>query len=308
MKIVFFGTPQFGADVLNNLLKTNHTVSAVVCQPDSLGNRNKVVVCPVKQLALQQGLPCLQFEKVSKQGIDELKQLDADVFVTAAFGQILSQEILSLPRYGVFNVHGSLLPKYRGAAPVQFSIMNGDEITGVTIMKTALAMDSGPIAAQAQLKIEKEDNACDVLKKLADLGSEKLCKVLDLLEKGNLTLREQDEKEATYCKKIDNSISFIDWSKSAEEIFNLIRALNPNPVAYTFLNGNVFKIYKSEFCENRIEGENGLVASCDKNGLIVNCGKGSLKLLSVQIAGGKVLNFKDFINGRKIKTGDILGK
>ena len=290
MKIVFFGTPQFGADVLNNLLKTNHTVSAVVCQPDSLGNRNKVVVCPVKQLALQQGLPCLQFEKVSKQGIDELKQLDADVFVTAAFGQILSQEILSLPRYGVFNVHGSLLPKYRGAAPVQFSIMNGDEITGVTIMKTALAMDSGPIAAQAQLKIEKEDNACDVLKKLADLGSEKLCEVLDLLEKGNLTLREQDEKEATYCKKIDNSISFIDWSKSAEEIFNLI------------------KIYKSEFFENRMEGENGLVVNCDKNGLIVNCGKGSLKLLSVQIAGGKVLNFKDFINGRKIKTGDILGK
>ena len=308
MKIVFLGTPKFGADVLDILAKSKHQIVGVVCQPDRIGNRKKIEACAVKKLAEQLDLSVFQFEKVSRDGVEQLKALHADVFVTAAYGQILSQEVLDIAKYGVYNVHGSLLPKYRGAAPVQFALINGEKNTGVTIMKTALSMDSGDIANQVVVEIEESDNSQTILDKLAIAGANALLDVLSKLQNNTLVLAAQDEEKATFCSKITTEMSKIDWNKSNVEIFNLIRGLNPNPVAITTLDGVNFKIYDSRPVENDVEGQNGEVVECSKESLTVKCGKGALKLLTVQLSGGKMLGYKDFINGRKIKTGDILGK
>ena len=308
MKIVFLGTPKFGADVLEILAQSKHEVVGVVCQPDRLGNRKKIEVCAVKQLATKLELPVFQFEKVSRDGIEELQKLGADVFVTAAYGQILSQQVLDMPKYGVYNVHGSLLPKYRGAAPVQFALIDGEEKTGVTIMKTALSMDSGDIASQVVVDIEESDNSQTILDKLAVSGANALLEVLDKLQNDTLVLTPQNEEKATFCSKITTEMSKIDWNKSNAEIFNLIRGLNPNPVAFTTLDGVNFKIYDSRPVDCDVDAQNGEVVECSKASLTIKCGKGGLKLLSVQLSGGKMLGYKDFINGRKIKTGDVLGQ
>lgn len=308
MKIVFLGTPKFGADVLDILAKSHHEIVGVVCQPDRIGNRKKLEACAVKKLAEQLDLPVFQFEKVSRDGVEQLKSLNADVFVTAAYGQILSQEVLDIAKYGVYNVHGSLLPKYRGAAPVQFALINGEQNTGVTIMKTALSMDSGDIADQVVVEIEESDNSQTILDKLAVAGANALLGVLEKMQNNELVLTAQDEEKATFCSKISTEMSKIDWNKSNFEIFNLIRGLNPNPVAITTLEGVNFKIYDSRPIDCDVEAQNGEVVECSKASLTVKCGKGALKLLTVQLSGGKMLGYKDFINGRKIKTGDILGK
>ncbi len=308
MKIVFLGTPKFGADVLDILAKSHHEIVGVVCQPDRIGNRKKLEACAVKKLAEQLGLPVFQFEKVSRDGVEQLKSLNADIFVTAAYGQILSQEVLDIAKYGVYNVHGSLLPKYRGAAPVQFALINGEQNTGVTIMKTALSMDSGDIAHQVVVEIEESDNSQTILDKLAVAGANALLDVLDKMQNNTLVLTAQDEEKATFCSKITTEMSKIDWNKSNVEIFNLIRGLNPNPVAITTLEGVNFKIYDSRPVDCDVEAQNGEVVECSKASLTVKCGKGALKLLTVQLSGGKMLGYKDFINGRKIKTGDVLGK
>ena len=240
--------------------------------------------------------------------VEQLKSLNADVFVTAAYGQILSQEVLDIAKYGVYNVHGSLLPKYRGAAPVQFALINGEQNTGVTIMKTALSMDSGDIADQVVVEIEECDNSQTILDKLAVAGANALLYVLEKLQNNTLVLTAQDEEKATFCSKITTEMSKIDWDKSNVEIFNLIRGLNPNPVAITTLEGVNFKIYDSRPVDCDVQAQNGEVIECSKASLTVKCGKGALKLLTVQLSGGKMLGYKDFINGRKIKTGDVLGK
>lgn len=307
MKIVFLGTPKFGADILNGLLDAGREIVAVVCQPDRRGNRNKTEACQVKRVAEQRNLKVFQFEKISSDGAEDLKKLSADVFITAAYGQMLSEEILSIPKFGVFNAHGSLLPKYRGAAPVQTAIMNGDGETGVTIMKTCLAMDSGDIAARRKVDIAADDTAGTLLDKLAVQAVSALEEVLDKLENGSLSLEKQDEKSATYCGKISGEMAEIDWKMSAEEIFNRIRAFNPSPIASTTLNGVNFKIYQSEIVDGH-GGAPGEIVMCDKNAVVVSCGVGCLRLVSMQLSGGKVLGYRDFVNGRKIKTGDILGK
>ncbi len=307
MRIVFFGTPKFGADILEGLIASNHEIVAAVCQPDRKGNRNKLEVCQVKRVAEEHGIKILQYEKVSFGGVDELKALSADVFITAAYGQMLSQEILSIPKFGVFNAHGSLLPKYRGAAPVQTAIMNGDSKSGVTIMKTCLAMDSGDIAEQRTIEITEDDTAGTVLDKLAAEAVPALLEVLKRIEDGSLKLIKQNETEATYCGKITDKMAEIDWSSSAKKICNKIRAFNPTPIAVTTLNGVNFKIYQSK-CVDGVIGSPGEVVACDKNEVVVSCGTGCLSLISMQLAGGKILGFRDFVNGRKIKIGDILGR
>lgn len=307
MKIVFLGTPEFGADILKSLISSEHKIAAVVCQPDRAGNRNKVEVCPVKKLAQENGLNIFQFEQISKDGVDILKKLDADVFVSAAYGQLLSNEILNLPKYGVYNVHGSLLPEYRGAAPVQFALLDGKDKTGVTIMKTALSMDSGEIAMQKTVAIEQDDNTQTLLKKLAEIGGKALQEVLHKIQNDALVLVPQDEHKATFCKKITAEMAKIDWNSKNIDIFNKIRALNPNPVAYTQLAGLNFKIFDSFPIDSDLSAKAGEVLECSKSSLTVKCGVGALKLLTVQAAGGKVLGYKDFVNGRKIKQGDILG-
>lgn len=308
MKIVFLGTPKFGADVLDILAKSKHQIVGVVCQPDRIGNRKKIEACAVKKLAERLDLTIFQFEKVSRDGVEQLKSLGADVFVTAAYGQILSQEVLDIAKYGVFNVHGSLLPKYRGAAPVQFALIEGEKQTGVTIMKTALSMDSGDIASQVVVDIQEEDNSQTILDKLAQCGANALLEVLDKIENNSLVLTPQDEQKATFCSKITTEMSKIDWNKSNVEIFNLIRGLNPNPVAFTTLDGVNFKIYDSRPVDCECDAQNGQVVECAKSSLTIKCGKGGLKLLTVQLSGGKMLGYKDFINGRKIKAGDVLGQ
>lgn len=308
MKIVFLGTPKFGADILEGLIADGRDIAAVVCQPDRPGNRNKIEVCPVKQTAQKHGVPVYQFEKISRDGAQQLKAVGADVFITAAYGQMLSEEILNIPKYGVFNAHGSLLPKYRGAAPVQYALLNGDDKTGVTIMKTDVAMDSGDIAEFRVVDITEQDNAATLLDKLAEQAVFALEKVLDDIESGQLVLRRQDDQSATYCGKITADMSKIDWKEDSRVIFNKIRAFNPNPIAFTTLGGNNFKIYDSRVVDCDIDGLPGEVVRCDKNAVIVRCGQGYLKLLTMQMAGGKALGYKDLVNGRKIKTGDILGQ
>lgn len=301
MKIVFMGTPEFGRIVLERLLDSDNTVLCVVCQPDKLGNRNKLKQCEVKSFALSKDIAVYDWQNVSEDGVETLKTLGADVFVTAAYGQMLSEEILSVAPHGVINVHGSLLPKYRGASPIQRAVMDGLTTTGVTIVKTALKMDAGDIVAQATAEILPSDTADDMFLKLAKLGGDLLVKTLDDIKTGKATFTPQDEKQVTLCKKIKAEEEIIDWSMPADKLSCKIRGLSSVPAAYSVLNGKRFKVYNCRVFSGDIgqplkEGE----IHYEKKQMIVGCGNGTLLALTdVQAAEGKRMAICDFLNGLK---------
>ncbi len=305
MRVVFMGTPQFAVTVLKKIHES-HEVVAVVSQPDRAKDRKgNFINTPVKEFALKNQISVYQFEKI-KTNAEVLKALNAEVFVTAAYGQILSQEILDIPRYGVLNVHASLLPKYRGSSPIQTAILNGEEETGVAIMQTELGMDTGDVLAMRSIKINNM-NAGELSDVLSELGGELLLEVLNDLSSGNIKPIKQDDLLATKCKKIDKDAAEIDWSKSAEELFNAVRAYNPSPVAYTFYNGQRIKIYEVMPCD--LSGKGGEILFADGNkGLIVACGAGALSIKTLQAPGKRVMTCSEFLNGNKIKIGDYFGK
>lgn len=305
MKIVFMGTPDFAESILNALIESSHTVTAVVTQPDKQKGRGKEVqFSPVKECALKHGIQVLQPERIkAPEAVEELKTLDADIFVVAAFGQILSKEILDMPRYGCINVHASLLPKYRGAAPIQWSVINGDQETGVTIMQMNEGMDTGDMILKTVVPITSEDTGDSMYEKLATAGAALCTDVLDMIENGELHATVQDSTEATYAKRLTKEMGHIRFSKSAVEIERLIRGLNSWPSAYTYLNGKTFKIWKAKVLDREATGTPGTVAEVTKQSIIVNTGDGLLELLEVQLEGKKRMVTACFLLGYPVTVG-----
>ena len=311
MKIVFLGTPDFAVPSLNALINSKHEILAVVCQPDKkVGRAQQVVFSPVKELALKNGLKVLQYNKIRLEGVEELKNLTPDIMISCAYGQILSQDIIDVAPYGIINVHGSLLPKYRGASPVQQSVIDGEKETGITIMQTDIGIDSGDILAVKKTPIYENETAGQLFDRLSVIGAELLIDTLDKIEKGMITPIKQDESLATHVKMIKKEDALIDWSKSATTIFNLVRGMNPWPVAFTKIADKMLKIYTSTVDSNSVylDKKDGEVVCADlQNGLIIKCGEGLLKVEELQLEGSKRMSAHDFLLGRKISVGDILG-
>ncbi len=312
MRIVFLGTPDFAINSLDALVKSKHEVIAVVTQPDKPTERgNKIQFSDVKKYALANDIPLFQFPKISRDGVIDLKALNPDIMVTAAYGQILSQDILSIPKYGIINVHASLLPKYRGASPIQTAIIHGDSETGVTIMKTEIGLDTGDIIAAVKTPIFETETAGDLSNRLAILGANLLLEVLESLENGTATFTKQEQFDATVTTKISKSDAVINWEKSSREIKNLILGTNPNPIARTLLGEDVVKIYRAkttsvQLSEEDIKAENGTILSISsvKAGVFVKTSDGAIEILEMQLPGGKILPAKQLMNGRKINIGD----
>lgn len=307
MKVIFFGTPDFATKSLEKIYNSHHEVLAVVTQPDRLGNRNKLMPPEVKVLAQELGLKVLQYEKVSKEGVEELKKLNADVFVTCAFGQILSREVLTLAKHGVLNVHASLLPKYRGSSPIQASILNGDSMTGVTIMRTEYEVDSGDILLQKEYPINDTITAGELFDNLSSLGASAIVESLDIVERGEAIYTQQDSSKATFCKMIKKSDGEIDWSKSVDDIHNHIRGMYPWPCAFTKINGDVIKIHKACIYNREKCSSIGVVID-SKDKLLVSVKDGIIELLEVQASGKKCMRASDYLRGHRIEVGTKLGE
>lgn len=307
MKIAFLGSSNFSLTVLKNLLKSKHEVVCVVTNLDSeCGRGQKVACCPVKVFATENNIPFLQFKNISKEGFDGVKSFNPDVLVTASFGQILRQNILELAPYGVINVHASLLPKYRGSCPINWAIINGEKTTGVTIMKTALGLDTGDMISKKEMTILKDENVEELSARLASLGGELLVETLSKLEEKAVTFTPQEESQATYFPMLSKEMAKIDFTKSAFQIENFVRGLNPWPVAWVEVDDEKLKVFKVTKAENvwgldLDEFKTGqVVKSSGKSGLIVKCFGGLVLLDIVQPTNGKQMKSKDYLNGKKI--------
>jgi methionyl-tRNA formyltransferase len=309
LSIVYLGTPEFAVPPLLKLINCkNVEIAAVISQPDRKKDRKgRLQGTPVKETALKHGLKVLQFEKI-KNNCGELKNLNADLFITCAYGQILSQEVLNVPKHGVFNIHASLLPRYRGAAPAQWAIINGETKTGVTIMRTDIGIDTGDIILQKEAEITCCDTAGTLLQRLSLLGADAIAEALELLESGKITYTPQDGKAASYYPLIKKSDAEIDFSQSSVAVRNKIRAFNPAPVCFTALNGEILKVYSAEIIEeDSLNADFGTVVSSDaKKGLYVTCGRGIIRLSEIQLAGGKVMADTELLKGKKIPVGSAL--
>ena len=303
MKIIYLGTPDFAVAPLRKIIESGFEVVAVVSQPDRpVGRKREILPTPVKAAAMEYNIPVYQFEKIRNE-YQPLKELGADIMITCAYGQILTREVLDITPKGVFNIHASLLPKYRGASPIQSCILNGDKITGVTVMKTDIGVDTGDIVLTSQTEIAPQETAGELFDRLSVVGGEVIVKALKLIEKGEETYTKQNEAEASHCKMISKSDCQIDFTLSAEQIVNRVRAFNPAPIAFTKFNSKGLKIYKAE--EVNYKGEAGVVIFADRqNGLIIGCGENAIKVLELQEEGGKRMSAFDFVLGRKLKQGD----
>ena len=309
MKIVYAGTPDFAVAPLKNLIEEGFEVVGVVTQTDKPQGRKGILTpSPVKVAAIEAGLPVYQPEKI-RDFVEELKSLSADVMVTCAYGQILTQAVLDVFPKGVWNIHAGLLPFYRGASPIQSCILNGEKQTGVSILKTELGLDSGPILLVEKTEILDGETAGELSCRLSLLGGETIVTALNAVKSGDFTLVSQGEEGVNTVRKIGKEHAKIDFEKSAEEIINLIRAMNPAPLAYCSVNGlklNIYRAEKGEWLEEYAEAKNGEVV-CDipKKGLLVKCFGGVIKITELQPSGGKQMRASDFLNGRKVKKGDV---
>ncbi|MGN0818959.1 MAG: methionyl-tRNA formyltransferase [Christensenellaceae bacterium] len=310
MKIVFFGTPDFAVETLQNLISSDHEVLAVVTQPDKpVGRFAELKPSPVKECAVKNNVKCLQYDKVSKEGLEDLKELNADIFVTCAFGQILSQELIDIPEYGVINVHASLLPKYRGASPIQHAVLNGDSQTGVTIMQTDAGLDTGDVIISEKTDILENETSSELFERLSHLGAALLLVALDKIENKTATFTKQDNSLATYVKMIKKSDAVLDFTKNCKTLHNFVRGMLDWPCAFTYLNDKILKVFKISYKEeNKVypDDECGVVLSTDKT-VKVRCKDGYIEILSLQLEGSKRMDSASFILGRKIKIGDKLG-
>ncbi|MCQ2008909.1 MAG: methionyl-tRNA formyltransferase [Sporolactobacillus sp.] len=311
MKITFMGTPDFAVPVLKHLLEdTAYDVVCVVTQPDRpKGRKHKLTPPPIKVLAESYAVPVLQPEKVRKaEAVKEILDFDADLLVTAAYGQILPESLLKGPRLGCVNVHASLLPAYRGAAPIQQSIIDGQKESGVTIMYMVKQLDAGDILSQVRVPIEDQDTFGTLHDKLSAAGSTLLMETLPKLAAGSLKPQKQDENKVTFAPSIQHEDEEIVWEKSAPAVRNLIRGLNPFPGAFTRLGGSVFKIFAAELTDLRSAEKPGTVIRCDSDGLFVATGDGqAVQIVECQPAGKKRMKTADFLRGTRVETGTILG-
>lgn len=303
MNIVFMGTPDFAVPSLKALTECGkHNVIAVYTQPDKPVGRKKVLTAPpVKQFAVEKGIDVYQpstFKDV--QAVKELKSLAPDIVIVIAYGKLLPQSVLDIPKYGCVNIHGSLLPKLRGAAPIQRSVINGDIETGVTSMQMDAGLDTGDMLLAEKTEILPNETSGELFDRLAPLGAKVLLETLDAMEKGTLHPTKQDGTVSTYASMLSKEETVIDWNMQAESIHNKVRGMNPWPVAVTLFNGKKLKIYRTKVCSK--EGKPGSVISV--NPPTVACGKGSVELLEVQLEGKNRMSAEDFFRGQRIQNGD----
>jgi len=310
VRVVFMGTPDFAVASLNALVDAGHEVAAVITQPDRpKGRGNKLAFPEVKERALELGLPVHQPDSVKDEAFLELlKEYQPEVIVVVAFGRILPQTVLDLPKYGCVNVHGSLLPQYRGAAPIQRAVLDGLKETGVTTMRMDIGMDTGDMLLQAALPITEEDTTGTMFDKLAELGGRLLIDTLEGLEAGTIVPQKQDDSKATHAARILKEDEVIHWDDSAEKIFCQIRGLSPAPGAYTLWEGQRLKLWKSRINSRETGKQPGSVVEIGKDYLLVQTGKGCLEILELQPAGKKAMPAKAFANGAGVDTGIVFGE
>ncbi|OMH39836.1 methionyl-tRNA formyltransferase [Desulfurobacterium indicum] len=310
LNIVFMGTPDFAVPSLEKLIENEaFNVSLVVTQPDKpAGRGRKLKSPPVKLVAEKYGIPVLQPERVKENEklFEKLKEIAPDFIVVAAYGKILPKELLEIPKIAPVNVHASLLPKYRGASPIQSALLNGEDKTGVTIMRITEKLDSGDIYIQEETPISIDDTAQTLHDRLAVMGGSLLVRALPLIASGKLKPVPQNDSEATYCAQIKKEDGKIDWRDTAENIFNKVRAFTPWPSAFTHFNGKLLKITKTL----PVEGQDkpGIVVDIDREGFYVGTGEGLLKILMVKPEGKREMSAGDFVRGYRLKTGDNLGE
>ena len=310
MRIVFMGTPDFAVGSLQALCESGkHEILAVVTQPDRpKGRGNKLLQTPVKEYALAQGLTVYQPQKVkTPEFVELLHELQPELSVVAAFGQFLSKEILELPKYGCINVHASLLPKYRGAAPIQYAIIKGEKESGVTIMQMDIGMDTGAMLDKVVVPIAENTTMGELHDALREQGATLLLQVIDKIAAGTAVAEPQDDAQATYATLLDRSMEHIDWSKTAQEVHNLIRGFNPAPSTFTKLpNGKSLKIWGSKMTDKSSAAAAGTVIETGKHSFFVACGEGVLEITEVQPESKKRMPAQVFLNGRGVQEGDLL--
>ena len=305
MKIIYMGTPDFSVGPLEALLLAGHEIVLVVTQPDKPKGRGKEMqMTPVKECAIRHQISVFQPVRIREaENVEYLKTFQTDAFVVAAFGQILSQEILDIPRLGCFNIHASLLPKYRGAAPIQWVIIDGEKETGVTIMKMDAGLDTGDMVAKSVVEISETDTGETLHDKLSEAGSKLIVDTLPTIEDNTASYTPQDNSESCYAKRLTKSLGFIDWNKSAIEIERLIRGLNSWPSAYTYFKGKTCKIWSAQAIEEKVSGEVGSISHVEKDIIYINTGKGLLAVKELQLEGKKRLSAKEFMLGHSCEAG-----
>lgn len=305
MRIVFMGTPDFAAASLKKLIDEKYDIAAVFTQPDKPRDRGmKLSYSPVKELALENNIPVYQPTKLRDgTAIELIKSLRPDILVVVAYGRILPDDMLEVPKYGAINVHASLLPKYRGAAPIQWAVLNGDKITGVTTMYLASEMDTGDIIYTAETEIGEFETSGELFDRLMVMGAELLDRTLRDIEDGTAPRTQQDHSKASYVKMLDKSLSPIEWAKTPREIIKQIYGLQPWPVATAELDGKVFKIYSAEYTQNKTVKAPGSVVSAGKKGIEIAClGGETLLITELQAAGKKRMKASDYLLGHPIKV------
>lgn len=308
MKAVFMGTPEFASVILKALCESDHEVELVVTQPDRARDRGKKIqITPVKETALSYGIPVIQPEKIKtdERTIEILEKTDPDIIVVAAYGQILPQRVLDIPRFGCVNVHASLLPELRGASPIQRAIAQGDEKSGVTIMKMAAGLDTGDIITQEETDISglTGGQLHDIL---ADMGAGLLVKTLSLIEEGRAVYRPQDENKATYAGLISKKDGKIDFTRPPEEVERMIRAFDPWPGSFCFMGDETIKIWKAHVIDRPAQRPSGEILAVSEKGIEISCGGKVLAADEIQAPGKKRLRADEYIRGRSVKPGDIL--
>ena len=307
MRIVFMGTPDFAAAILQRLIDTGRNVVGVFSQPDKpVGRKQIITPTATKVVAMEHNIPVFQPAKLRDgEALKIMQELKPDLTVVAAYGKILPKDILDVAPLGNVNVHGSLLPEYRGSAPIQWSVINGDKVTGITTMFMAEGMDTGDMIMKFELPIGEDETAGELFDRMAELGAESIEKTLELFDKGEVKAEPQNEEEATYAPMLKKEMGEIDFGKTAEEIHNLVRGLNPWPMAYTFLEGKSIKIHEAKEAEG-FSGEEGTLL--DEKRFIVGTKNGAIELITVQPEGKNKMSGADFIRGRRFEKGVKFGK
>ena len=309
MRVIFMGTPDFAVGTLQALLQSEHEVVAVVTQPDKPKGRGKAMqFTPVKEVAAEAGIPVLQPKKVREEAVvEELRSYHPDVIVVVAFGQLIPKSILEMPKYGCVNVHASLLPKYRGAAPIQWAVIDGEEKSGVTTMQMDEGLDTGDMLAKAIVPLDEKETGGSLFDKLSEAGGRLCVETLAKLEKGEITPEKQGESPTAYASMLDKKMGNIDWNKSAVVIERLVRGLNPWPSAYTHLDGKTLKIWACDVLpQSASKGESGEILEVTKDAIHVQTGDGILVLREIQLAGKARMDAGAFLRGYKVVPGTVL--
>lgn len=321
MRIVFLGSDT-AISVLKSLCNSKHEVVAVVCQPDKPnGRNNKIEICEVKKFAQSKNILVLQYNKIRKEGVQDLVNLKPDFLISAAYGQLISQEIIDIPKYETLNIHPSLLPKYRGASPIMSAILNGDKETGVAIMKMVLQMDAGATYVIEKVKINENETAGELTERLFNLGSQLLLETIEKIVSGKAVLTEQNEEKVTFCSKIMKEDAKLDFNLSCNKLVNITRAYNPSPVAYFEYHNENYKVFESKyvlqsseeymkicsFLKNN-EFKNGEIvySSCKPFGLVIKAKNGFFMPTVIQAPNGKKMDIKSYLNGKSYNVGEIL--